>query len=410
MVRLVLQIVQTQESKLSSSNNVKGIADSIPPFQHLRFFPSLFHVCAWKARREPSLFRHQECLQKVLVKIKSMEPSDWPRVSTPRVVDLPLSTLPTTAHRTSGVKETLGGGNRSSNMARGCTPCLDSNSSDAYCHFQKYIHSTSIEPTLPPTSSVSLSINSRISSTFSRVLSVPIQSCVAFIGSSENSTAWGGCAPIWKTYSPCCCVSNSAIMSLAVECSRFFDNMQFWNMGKGWSFSKFGRWVNVHTSILSSSSSNEVRTALTPATDFDEIRLSSALCLACVTAAGFWSTVSFAFSIGDVAILALCFAISRLWISSISAWNVLRVDIEKERLCYWVQVLRQFRIERLDWLSQWNPIQWRMTSTVFGKSSPQASILPFRSTRLDLSDRQSSERLFSCNTLVIALLQGAGNS
>ena len=42
-----------------------------------------------------------------------------PRVRTPNVVDLPLSTFPTTAQRTSGVRATLGGGNRSSSAARG---------------------------------------------------------------------------------------------------------------------------------------------------------------------------------------------------------------------------------------------------------------------------------------------------
>jgi IS1 family transposase len=35
------------------------------------------------------------------------------------VVDFPLSTLPTTAHRTSGVRETLRGGNRNNKIARG---------------------------------------------------------------------------------------------------------------------------------------------------------------------------------------------------------------------------------------------------------------------------------------------------
>jgi hypothetical protein len=43
-----------------------------------------------------------------------------PRVRTPRVVDLPLSTFPTTAQRTSGVRETLGGGNRNNIDVRGC--------------------------------------------------------------------------------------------------------------------------------------------------------------------------------------------------------------------------------------------------------------------------------------------------
>jgi hypothetical protein len=43
---------------------------------------------------------------------------DIPRVSTPRVVDFPLSTFPTTAHRTSGVRETFRGGNRKSRVVR----------------------------------------------------------------------------------------------------------------------------------------------------------------------------------------------------------------------------------------------------------------------------------------------------
>lgn len=41
-----------------------------------------------------------------------------PLVRTPSVVDLPLSTLPTTAHRTSDVKATLGEGSRSSSAIR----------------------------------------------------------------------------------------------------------------------------------------------------------------------------------------------------------------------------------------------------------------------------------------------------
>lgn len=43
-----------------------------------------------------------------------------PLVKTPSMVDLPLSTFPTTAHRTSGVNETFGGGNRRRTDARGC--------------------------------------------------------------------------------------------------------------------------------------------------------------------------------------------------------------------------------------------------------------------------------------------------
>jgi hypothetical protein len=43
-----------------------------------------------------------------------------PRVRTPNVVDFPLSTFPTTAHRTSGVKDTLGGGSLRSKEIRGC--------------------------------------------------------------------------------------------------------------------------------------------------------------------------------------------------------------------------------------------------------------------------------------------------
>lgn len=43
-----------------------------------------------------------------------------PRVNTPRVVDLPLSTLPTTAHLTSGVRETFGGGSLNKTEALGC--------------------------------------------------------------------------------------------------------------------------------------------------------------------------------------------------------------------------------------------------------------------------------------------------
>jgi hypothetical protein len=42
-----------------------------------------------------------------------------PLVSTPSIVDLPLSTFPTTAHRTSGMRDTSGGGNRSNTEARG---------------------------------------------------------------------------------------------------------------------------------------------------------------------------------------------------------------------------------------------------------------------------------------------------
>lgn len=50
--------------------------------------------------------------------------SRLPRVNTPNVVDLPLSTFPTTAQRTSGVVETSGGGNRKSKAARGCSGLL----------------------------------------------------------------------------------------------------------------------------------------------------------------------------------------------------------------------------------------------------------------------------------------------
>lgn len=42
-----------------------------------------------------------------------------PLVKTPRVVDFPLSTFPTTAHLTSGVRDTFGGGRRSSIDVRG---------------------------------------------------------------------------------------------------------------------------------------------------------------------------------------------------------------------------------------------------------------------------------------------------
>ena len=55
-----------------------------------------------------------------------------PRVKTPNVVDFPLSTLPTTAHRTSGVEATSGGGNRNSNAALGWSVLL-SNSIDVFC-------------------------------------------------------------------------------------------------------------------------------------------------------------------------------------------------------------------------------------------------------------------------------------
>ena len=41
-----------------------------------------------------------------------------PLVRTPSVVDLPLSTFPTTAQRTSDVKATLGDGSRSSSAIR----------------------------------------------------------------------------------------------------------------------------------------------------------------------------------------------------------------------------------------------------------------------------------------------------
>ncbi len=52
---------------------------------------------------------------------------DIPLVRTPNVVDLPLSTFPTTAHRTSGVVATSGGGNRSSNAALGWSDLLSNN-------------------------------------------------------------------------------------------------------------------------------------------------------------------------------------------------------------------------------------------------------------------------------------------
>lgn len=42
-----------------------------------------------------------------------------PLVRTPRVVDFPLSTFPTTAQRTSGVKDTSVGGSRNKSVARG---------------------------------------------------------------------------------------------------------------------------------------------------------------------------------------------------------------------------------------------------------------------------------------------------
>lgn len=54
-----------------------------------------------------------------------------PRVSTPRVVDFPLSTFPTTAHRTSGVRETLRGGSRKRSDIRGC-PVLTSQSAETF--------------------------------------------------------------------------------------------------------------------------------------------------------------------------------------------------------------------------------------------------------------------------------------
>lgn len=43
-----------------------------------------------------------------------------PRVRTPSVVDLPESTLPTTAQRTSGSEETFRGDSRQRRLARGC--------------------------------------------------------------------------------------------------------------------------------------------------------------------------------------------------------------------------------------------------------------------------------------------------
>ena len=68
----------------------------------------------------PALDHHPKhlCFFNIAVS-RFVDTCNAPLVRTPKVVDFPLSTFPTTAHRTSGVKATLGGGNRSSNAARG---------------------------------------------------------------------------------------------------------------------------------------------------------------------------------------------------------------------------------------------------------------------------------------------------
>jgi len=142
-----------------------------------------------------------------------------PRVNTPSVVDLPLSTFPTTAHLTSGVRDTLAGGNRNKIEARGC-PVDSVNSTHACCGHQC---SASIwieeKLTFPPISStVLVNLEHRVL-TSSAVRASPVQLAGSSVISPEKSSAREGCFPTLSTYSPLVWVSSAANRSRAVSWS-----------------------------------------------------------------------------------------------------------------------------------------------------------------------------------------------
>ena len=111
-----------------------------------------------------------------------------PRVNTPSVVDLPLSTFPTTAHLTSGVKDTLAGGNRNKTEALGC-PVNTVKSTHAYgaliVHLVCWLRSPNGKLTFPPISSAVLVNFEHTASTSSAVRGIPAQ----FRVSSSKSPA-----------------------------------------------------------------------------------------------------------------------------------------------------------------------------------------------------------------------------
>jgi hypothetical protein len=142
-----------------------------------------------------------------------------PRVKTPNVVDFPLSTLPTTAHRTSGVRDTFGGGSLSNKDSRGC-PALVSKSTEVYnitTTFRRSIFQFSVRKnlTLPPTSSTTFVNCSRSLSRSSTVLAIPDQSGDWSFRSPPKSSVCDGCCPIRNTYSPWFCVNTAATKSRA---------------------------------------------------------------------------------------------------------------------------------------------------------------------------------------------------
>lgn len=193
---------------------------STPPFQHWTCVLSLIHAYVERGQRVPVLFRHPRRLYTyvwIMGRVSTMKGS-IPRVRTPRVVDFPLSTLPTTATRTSGVNDTLGGGNRSNNDIRGC-PARISNSVDTWYVWNQPLSKATkwfgMWPTFPPTSSTTLDICACNLSISSTDRGVPDHSMVSSLSSPANSSVCDGSWPIRKTYSPLFCVRSAAIWSRA---------------------------------------------------------------------------------------------------------------------------------------------------------------------------------------------------
>lgn len=139
-----------------------------------------------------------------------------PRVSTPSVVDFPLSTLPTTAQRTSGVLDTECGSKRRSSVSRERTPRASCNTEACTC-VNWWICYPKGKRTLPPISSTVSIIAVRNLSISSCVLDTPDQPSQSSANSSENSFVCGGCCPILKMYSPCRCVSKEDSKSFAMS-------------------------------------------------------------------------------------------------------------------------------------------------------------------------------------------------
>ena len=127
------------------------------------------HVYVGRGPHVHALYRHRVRLREGRVRYLpvSIDSKNIPRVRTPKVVDFPLSTFPTTAHRTSGVKDTFGGGKRRSNDIRGC-PVLTSNKIDAFHALATSASKTRVlRNTFPPTSSTVFVIRSLKVSMFS---------------------------------------------------------------------------------------------------------------------------------------------------------------------------------------------------------------------------------------------------